>query len=679
MNLETNQKVTANHLKRGAFLYVRQSSMRQVIDHAESTARQYALRQRAIALGWQDEQITVIDSDLGQSGASAVEREGFQRLVTEVSMGRAGIVLGLEVSRLARNSADWHRLLEICAVADTLILDEDGLYDPSHFNDRLLLGLKGTISEAELHVIRSRLRGGLINKVQRGELQLNLPVGYTYSEDGKAIFDPDRQVQEAIARIFGTYRRIGSACGVARDFRRQGLLFPRRSAGRCQPVEWVPPTHFQVIRFLRNPAYTGAYVYGRTRSDKIPQRSAPRLRYLPRDQWQVLILDAHPAYISWQEYEENQCSLLANAQAQGVLHRGPAREGPALLQGILLCAKCGRKMTVGYHTREGRRLPDYICAGPNRDVRQCQRVTGETIDAAIGQLLVESVTPVALEVALTVQQELETRLDEADRLRRAQLERVRYEADLARRRYLHVDPENRLVADTLESDWNEKLRALAAAQEEYQRQRQADQSPLGEIRRAQILDLAKDFPRLWNDTKTPDRERKRMVRLLLEDVTLDNQHADHSTLHVRFRAGQTRTLSLPRPLGYFQARKHSPALVAEIDRLLDDHTYSGIARILNAKGMKTGAGIAFTRSNLSGLCNSYHLKSRFDRLHDKGYLTVNEIAQKLGVSTDTIQRWRKRGLLRTKSYHDGHRRIFEDPGPNAPRKGAHVNKICQEA
>jgi DNA invertase Pin-like site-specific DNA recombinase len=468
MSSEAHQKVTASHLKRSAYLYVRQSTMRQVFENTESTDRQYALRQRANALGWPSDRVVVIDSDLGQSGASAIDRAGFQRLVAEVGMGRGGIVLGLEVSRLARNSTDWHRLLEICALTDTLILDEDGLYDPAHFNDRLLLGLKGTMSEAELHMLRARLRGGILNKARRGELRCRLPVGLIYDARGCLVFDPDQQVQESVRLLFQTFARTGTLRGTIKYFRQQGLLFPNRVAAGPQKgqLAWVPLSLGRACSALHNPWYAGAYAFGRGRFRKRPDGRVRHER-LPQDQWQVLIRDTHPGYISWQEYESNAQRLRASAKAIGFeRNAGPPREGPALLQGRIVCGLCGSRMNVHYNIRRNAiMMTNYVCVGRGRLFGDplCQSILGTGIDAAVGKLLVEAITPMALDLALAVQQEITARLDEADRLRRRQVERAQYEADCARHRYMQVDPAHRLVADSLEADWNAKLRALAEA------------------------------------------------------------------------------------------------------------------------------------------------------------------------------------------------------------------------
>jgi DNA invertase Pin-like site-specific DNA recombinase len=615
VRVDAPQKVNADHLKRNAYLYIRQSTLRQVFENTESTLRQYDLRQHALALGWPVEQIVVIDSDLGQSGASAVDREGFQRLVTEVSMGHAGIVLGLEVSRLARNSTDWHRLLEICALTDTLILDEDGLYDPAHFNDRLLLGLKGTMSEAELHVLKARLQGGILNKARRGELPSPLPVGFLYNAVNQPVLDPDKQVQASLRFFFDTFHRTGTATATVKAFRQQGLLFPRRlkKGPHKGDLVWAELTHSRTLNVLHNPRYAGAFVYGRTGTRKKADGGDIVLKR-PRDQW-ILLPGMHAGYISWERYEENQRRLRENAQAHGHdRRRSPPREGPALLQGLVLCGVCGKRMTVQYHCRATRQVPDYVCQreGIEQGKPFCQRINGEQIDKAIGDLLVQTMTPMALDVALAVQQEVQARVEEVDQLRRRQVERARYEADLAQRRYMHVDPANRLVADALEAEWNSKLRSLNEAQEEYERLRQADRVAVDEAQRARIAALASDFPRLWQDPRTPDRERKRMVRLLLEDVTLLKR--EQILVHVRFKGGATKSFSQPLPVGAPLLRKTPAAVVREVDRLLDHHTETEIATILNDHGLRSGTGQAFTPMTVTNIRRNYGLRDRFQRL-----------------------------------------------------------------
>jgi DNA invertase Pin-like site-specific DNA recombinase len=669
MRVDSHQKVNAAHLKRNAYLYVRQSTIRQVFENTESTKRQYALRQHAVALGWLPEQIIVIDTDLGQSGASAVDREGFQKLVAEVGMGKAGIVLGLEVSRLARNSTDWHRLLEICALTDTLILDEDGIYDPAHFNDRLLLGLKGTMSEAELHVIRARLQGGILNKARRGELQSPLPVGFVYNTAHQTVLDPDKQVQESLHCFFQTFQRTGSAMGTVKEFQKRGLRFPRRlkKGPHKGDLIWGELAYSRVLQVLHNPRYAGAFVYGRHQIRKTAE-GGESCRIVPRERW-ILLPGIHPGYISWEQYEDNERRLRENAQAHGHDRRkSPPREGPALLQGLVLCGICGHRMTVRYHNRGTRPIPDYVCQkeGIEHGHRLCQSINGESIDKAIGDLLLQTVTPMAFDVALAVQHEIQIRTEEVDRLRRKHVERARYEADLAQRRYMLVDPSNRLVADTLEAEWNSKLRALNQAQEEYERLRAGDFNVLDETQRARVSNLVSDFPRLWKDPKTPDREKKRMVRLLLEDVTLLKR--EQILAHIRFKGGAIQTLSLPLPLPAPLLRKTDESVIAEIDRLLDSYTDAEIATILNERGVSSGTGQSFSRLIVRNIRLTYNLRDRFTRLRDAGFMTPKEIAAHLKIDRHTVKDWRDRGLLRACPYDDKRQCLYEPPPKDLPPK-----------
>jgi DNA invertase Pin-like site-specific DNA recombinase len=671
-------KIKSQHLRRNAYLYVRQSTLRQVMENSESTDRQYGLRQRAIQLGWNQEQIVVIDNDLGQSGASASDRLGFQKLVAEVGMARAGIVMGLEVSRLARNSVDWHRLLEICALTDTLILDEDGLYDPAHFNDRLLLGLKGTMSEAELHVLKARLQGGIVNKARRGELLGPLPIGFQYGPDRQVRLDPDHQVQESVRVFFGTYQRTGSALATVKAFREQGLLFPHRVHGGPNKGEivWKPLLHSRALWLLHNPRYAGVFFYGRTRQRQGPDGSI-RFQKLHREDWTVFLPEAHGGYISLEQFDENQRRLLENAQACGSERKkSPPREGPALLQGIVLCGRCGNRMTVRYHQIKDRLVPDYVCQrnGIERAERICQSIPGAGLETAIGALLIETVTPLTLEVALCVDEELKRRRDEVEGLRQKHIERLRYEADLARRRYMQVDPDNRLVADELEGEWNEKLRVHKEAVEALEEQRRSREQTLDQEQRARILALAKDFPSLWNDPRTPSRERKRMVRLLVEDVTLSKDR--RITAHVRFKGGATQTITLSPPPPIARFRKNPAYLVAEVDRMLDDYTHGQIAAILSHKGMRTVDGKPLSRLSIRHIQGTYGLVPRYDRLRNRGMLTISELAEQLDVARATVKSWNQAGFLRSHLYNDRNDCLFEPLGDEAPVKGKHKGLIA---
>lgn len=403
MNSEAHQKITASHLARKAYVYVRQSTVRQVLENTESTQRQYALRQRALTLGWPQDKIIVIDCDLGRSAAQSDDRKGFQELVAEVGLGHAGIVLGLEVSRLARNSVDWHRLLEICALTDTLILDEDGVYDPAHSSDRLLLGLKGTMSEAELYVLRARLRGGLLNKARRGELRCPLPVGLVHDVEDHVVFDPDKQVQESVRLLFATFARTAAVSATVKHFRTQGLLFPTRirTGIRKGEICWVPLSLSRAANALHNPWYAGAYVYGRGRYRKQPDGRTRRER-LPEEQWTVCLQDHHPGYITWHEHKRIEQKLKDNQNASWHCKKSPPREGSALLQGRAVCGLCGSRMHIHYNVRRGRDpVPNYVCFGRGRGFGDpsCQSILGTEIDAVIGKLVIEAVEPMALELA----------------------------------------------------------------------------------------------------------------------------------------------------------------------------------------------------------------------------------------------------------------------------------------
>jgi DNA invertase Pin-like site-specific DNA recombinase len=662
-------KVTAAHLSRRAVLYVRQSSLKQVIHNTESAIRQYDLRGRAIGLGWASDQITVIDIDQGQSGASAADREGFQQMVAEVSLGRAGIVLGLECSRLARNSADWHQLLELCGMTGTLICDEDGLYDPGNFNDRLLLGLKGTMAESELHFIKARLRGGQLSKARRGELIMPLPAGLVYDAAGHVILDPDTAIQAALRHLFTTFEATGSATACVKAFRAAGLLFPWRhlKGPRKGETDWKPLAHHTVLRVLHNPRYAGCFTYGRHAHHKQPNGKTTS-KMLPRQEWISFIPGAHPGYITLEQYDANLARLAANAAARGPDRAaGPPREGAALLQGVIICGRCGLRMTVRYHARGSQELPTYTCQrdGIENGRRPRTLIPGHTLDERIGQLLIDTLTPLAIEAALQVSAELEHRAAEADALRAAHVERARYHADLARRRYLAVDPANRLVAGTLEADWNTALRALTDAQEAYDTARKQHTGQLTDAQKTRISQLATDLPAIWNDPATPMRERKRIARLLLTDVTA-TRTPDTITAHVRLAGGQDRTLTLPVPKRAWELRQTPASTVAEIDRLLDRHTCAEIAGILRSRGLANGEGRPFTATMVQRVIRTYQLRSRRQRLLATGLIPLEEIAAQLAVSTSTVKIWYHAGIVSGQRYNDKGEVLYHPPGPNPP-------------
>lgn len=662
-------KVTAAQLGKPALLYVRQSTLKQVIHNAESAHRQYDLRGRAIALGWTDQQISVIDVDQGHSGASAADREGFQHLVAEVSLGRAGIVLGLECSRLARNSADWHQLLELCAMTSTLICDEDGLYDPRQFNDRLLLGMKGQMSEAELHFIKARLRGGVLSKARRGELATPLPVGLVYDAAGHVVLDPDTGVQHAIRHLFDTFTATGSATACVKAFRTAGLSFPWRhlTGPRKGELDWKPLQHHTALRVLHNPRYAGAFTYGRHRHHKLPSGKWSTTT-LPREEWIAFIPDSHPGYITLEQFDANRARLAANAAAHGRDRAGgPPREGPALLQGIIVCGRCGQRMTVRYHRRRTKTIPNYLCqrAGIDNAEPICASIPGADLDHSIGQLLLQTLSPLAVEAALAVSAELEQRADEADRMRAAQVERARYHADLARRRYLAVDPANRLVADSLEADWNTALRAQNEAQQTYDKAREQHTGTPTDAQRARIDQLVTDLPAIWHDPATPARERKRIARLLLTDVTV-HRDAETITAHLRFPGGQHTTLTVPAPRPAHEQRRTPAEIVAAVDDLLDRHVSGEIADILNARGLTSGTGQPFHRPAVDRIIRAYRLRSRRQRLRQAGMLTPTETAKQLGISPQTVKNWWRAGIVGGLRYNDKGEMLYHRPDPDNP-------------
>ncbi|WP_307857451.1 recombinase family protein [Mycobacterium sp. SM1] len=675
-------KVSAAQLAKPALLYVRQSTLKQVIHNAESAHRQYDLRSRAIALGWADDQISVIDIDQGHSGASSADREGFQHLVAEVSLGRAGIVLGLECSRLARNSADWHQLLELCAMTGTLICDEDGLYDPRQFNDRLLLGMKGQMSEAELHFIKARLRGGVLSKARRGELVMPLPVGLVHDAVGHVVLDPDTAVQHALRHLFDTFAATGSASACVKAFREADLLFPWRhlKGPRKDELDWKPLGHHTVLRVLHNPRYAGAFTYGRYRHHKLPSGKWSST-LLPREEWISFIPDAHPGYITLDQYDANRARLAANAAAHGRDRAGgPPREGPALLQGIIICGRCGKRMTVRYNHRRGQPLPTYVCQrdGIENAKRICANIFGADLDRRIGQLLCDTLTPLAVEAALTVSAELEQRSADADRIRAAHVERARYRADLARRRYLAVDPANRLVADSLEADWNTALRELGDTQQAYDKARQQHPGQLTDAQRARIGQLVTDLPAIWNDPHTPTRERKRIARLLLTDVTI-HRDSDTITAHVRFSGGTDTTLTLPAPKPVGEQRKTPANIVAVVDELLDEHISGEVAEILNQRGLTTGTGQPFHHKIVDNIIHTYRLRSRRQRLRAAGMLTPTETATLLGISRHTLKAWHRTGIVSGLRYNDKGETLYHPPDPDNPPQRPKIGRRPKRA
>jgi DNA invertase Pin-like site-specific DNA recombinase/uncharacterized protein YndB with AHSA1/START domain len=665
--------ISPDHLRRAAFVYIRQSSPTQVENNTESTRRQYALVDKALRLGWPRSAVTVIDEDLGLSGARAADRSGFAHMAAEVALGRAGIVLCLEVSRLARNNADWYRLLDLCAITGTMIADTDGLYCPGDFNDRLVLGLKGTMSEAELHILRARLDGGIRNKAARGELRRGLPTGFVWGEaDGEVRFHPDEAVVGAIRTVFERFAETGSVRRVWLWFRSNGLLFPLQDTATLgRQIRWVVPTYHAIHGVLSHPCYAGAYTYGRTRRERyIDDRGVlrTRARRLPRDQWAVLIRDHHPGYIDWQTFEANRMRIAGNTRpgphraetADGAEPASSAvREGAALLQGLATCGHCGRRLRTHYRGRHA--APGYHCGGKTvveGRGRYCLSVGGGQIDAAVAEAFLAALEPVGVEAALAAAERREADCDAATAQWRREVERRRYEASVAERRYRAVDPDNRLVARGLEADWEQGLRALAEAEAELERRQGQRPRVLAEAERRALLDLGRDLRRVWSAATTTDRDRKELLRTLVEEVIITVERADRrARVAIRWRGGEVAHLEVALPRSNPPARRTDEDTIALIRRLVVHHPDGVIAGILNRQGRRSASGDRFTAGHVQSLRHHRAIPAhRPPATPPEGEpVTVARAAEILGLAPSTVLRWIEDGFIPA-----------EQPTPGAP-------------
>jgi len=663
MNSFRSEKVQAAHLSKNAYLYIRQSTMKQVYNHRESTKRQYALKEKIIATGWDSSSIITIDDDLGLSGDSAVGRKGFKYLVSEVATGNAGIIAGLEVSRLARSSSDWNRLLEISALSDTLIMDEDGIYNLCDFNDRLLLGLKGTMSEAELHYLKSRMRGGLLNKAGRGELKVPLPIGFTYNDQGEIVKDPDLQIQEAIDNFFRLFKRTGAAWATMREFNRLGYKFPKKGGKGIGKgvLMWTQLVYSRVLQTLHNPHYAGVFFYGQRQVGKTID--GKHINVMPRERWHVFLPDAHPGYITLEEFEANQKILAANHRSgeKGNMKSFP-REGSAMIQGIVVCGKCGNRMTVRYHCNGNRTEPQYVCQQKSVEhgEKVCQSINGTGVDGKINGMLLDAVTPLAMDVAVSVQEELIERRNEVEKMYLQNIERAKYEAEISKRRYMNVDPDNRLVASSLEAEWNASIGRLREAENAYQHECRKEKEIIDSKTRNEVMKIATDFPQIWNDPNVSDREKKRIVRLLLEDVTLLQDEKEINVM-VRFKGGATRKVSIQRPLLACEKIKTDAGVVKRIDDLLEKYTAPEIAEILNKGNYVAGAGGSFTCRTIGRIIRAYNLETRYTRLRKQGLYTLREIMAKLSVSQNDVRKMREKKEIKFYRFSDKNEYLYELP------------------
>ena len=602
-------KIQNTNRERLAYVYVRQSTPWQVKEHRESTERQYHLRERARELGWPASHIDVIDEDQGRTGETAAHRSGFQRLVTEVGLGKVGVVLMLEASRLARNNSDWYRLIEICGLTNTLIADECAIYNPREPNDRLLLGVKGTLSEAELFTLRTRLYEGRWNKARKGLLQFPLPTGYVRGAGGSWEMDPDVQVRERLDYVFESFRRHGVARSVVRDLKREGLDLPVRVTGRdgYGSLIWKTPSLSAVVRILHNPAYAGVYVFGRWEYAG-ERRSAKTGKVLPHQvsmaQWPVKIEGHHPAYLSWEEYVKN-CERMHQNWNRDQGKSGVAREGSALLQGIVYCGICGRKMSVQHRAANEKRSSAYLCQSGYQDGgdKICQSMTSRPVDAAVAEAFLESVSPLSLEIGLQVLEQLENDLSAQRRQRELQLEQARYEARLAQRQYDAVDPDNRLVASELERRWNEKLERVARLEQAYNQAEQETEWRIPPEERKAIQELSQNLPLVWKSPSTTNPERKQLLRLAIESVQLDGvSQAGQIEIQIRWRSGTVTRVHIKRSAPGEGSLKTPPNAVAQIHEMADRYTYSEIAERLNAAGYRTAFGRLFTSQHVGYIC-----------------------------------------------------------------------------
>ncbi|BCF96490.1 hypothetical protein PPGU19_062550 (plasmid) [Paraburkholderia sp. PGU19] len=647
-----NPKITQQHHSKPAYIYIRQSTLAQVRHHHESTERQYALKDKALALGWPETAIRTLDRDLGQSGAQMAGREDFKTLVADVSMGQVGAVFALEVSRLARSNLDWHRLLELCALTHTLVIDADGCYDPGDFNDGLLLGLKGTMAQAELHFLRGRLQGGKLNKAQKGELRFPLPVGLCYDDQGRIVLDPDDEVRGAVQLAFRLFRETGSAYGVVKRFAEDGLRFPRRAYGGAWAgqIIWGQLSHERVRGLIKNPSYAGVYVFGRYQYRKhiTPQGDVrTHMKAVPKAQWRVHLPEHHEGYITPDEFEQNQVRLARNrTNGEGNMLNGAAREGLALLQGLLVCGCCGRAITVRYQGNGGI-YPVYVCNWRRREglaTRDCMSVRSNLLDAAISDAVINALRPAELELALTALKELEQRDQAIMRQWHMRIERAEYEAALAERRYQECDPANRLVAGTLERRWNDALLRVESIRTEAAQFQSQKARVVTAEQRAQILALACDLPRLWGAPTTAAKERKRMLRLLIRDITVEKLSGQRQfVLHVRWQGGVCTdiTVNLPRPRP--EAIRYPAETVEQVRQAARSMSDPQIVARFNQAGLRSPYGKPFTLAMIKWVRFRYGIAPACLTRPDE--LTVQQLASRLQVSTYVVYYWIDRRIV----------------------------------
>ena len=655
-----NSTISEQHLSRTAYVYVRQSTLAQVRHHQESTERQYALREKALELGWRQPSIQILDRDLGKSGAQIAGREDFKTLVAEVSMGQVGAVFALEVSRLARSNLDWHRLLELCALTGTLVIDEDGCYNPADFNDGLLLGLKGTMAQAELHLLRGRLLGGKLNKARKGELRFPLPVGLCYDEEGRIVLDPDEEVRGAVALVFRLFHETGSAFAVVQRFAETTLRFPKRSYGGAWNgrLIWGQLTHGRVLSMLKNPAYAGMYVFGRYQYRRQIRPSGEVHQWIHRvamADWRVRLEEHHEGYIGWDEYLKNQERLEKNRTNGGeMMLSGATREGLALLQGMLLCGHCGRGLTVRYMGNGGI-YPCYLCNRLRRDGlarKDCVNFRSDLLDGAVAEEVLKALEPAQLELALAALEELEARDQTIGRQWQMRLERAEYEAALAERRYLEVDPSQRLVAATLERRWNEALLQWEELKKQATQFRQQQARVATPEQKAKVLALAKDLPRLWHAPTTQAKDRKQMLRLLIKDITVEKSSVPKRVLaHIRWQGNTSTDLTVQLPPSMADRMRYPAEVVDRVREMARQLPDAAIAKRFREEGYSSATGKAYSTTIIRWIRFRYRIPPPALRKPEE--LTVAQVAKQFGVSPGVVYYWIERAHVQGRRVNAG--------------------------
>src|SRR5579863_969783 len=643
--------ILPHHLSRTAMVYVRQSTPKQLLMHQESTRRQYQLAERARSLGWPQPRIVILDEDLGRSGASSQERVGFQRLVSAIGLGEVGLVLVTEVSRLSRLNSDWHRVLELCAVFDTLIADDEGIYDLRDPNDRLVLGLKGTLFAAELHILQARMRAGLLNKAQRGALELRLPVGYRRLHDGSVVLDPDEQVQWTVRTLFDRFAHLKNARAVQRSFQAEGLLMPRfiQDGVDHGQVLWVKPTYQMFTQVLTSPAYAGMFVYGRRVQQTCPGDPPSRFAHrLAQDEWEIVVSGVYPAYISEEQYARNREQLRANMYNFVYRHPGAPREGTALLQGLVLCGRCGRRMQVQYN-KHG---PRYVCrdAAMRSAASTCQSFGQRYLDEAVSACFFEAIKPAQLDTLLVALENLEQERKNRERGWRLRLERARYAVRLAQRQYDAVDPENRLVARELEKRWNESLEALDKLEREYAVAQKTTLAPLTPEEQEAVRQLSLNVPAIWDAETTTMADRKRLVRTIIQEITLTPTAPRQAMMTVLWSGNVTTSHEIicP-PMGWHCLAKASLVeRLRELASRLPDHQ---IAELLNAEEVRTPTGKAWTAGRVASLRKQHSIATACPvepgavAVRGDGLISTTEAARRLHISSSLVHMWVGHGVL----------------------------------